>query len=578
MKRSTNNIPRSSSTRPYNNFKNTARLTNSVNLTAYRAFNNWGGMSYNDILSTYPQHLIDKAWNYLAREVIENYQMGKGTFIKGFGTFTYTDVEFSLEGTTNQYSRDIKRRRPVFIVSNEFIDYLKPAIFTNVGGLIPYNQKIYSNVNIVKINFSSLSYGINVSKEEFYTILNTLIKKIADDIRRRIFQFKYLPKVGTFLIRNDLFGMKFDSEINNESSLRNTMYYGLKKNLNLFMETKDSENVRIRNINDIDKAERDVRPTTAVLTKITKSGDEWLKNNMDIDIRRDLNEEPREDFFVKNPIKKPEYFVDQRPYRMYPKQMLGYLNISQDILEAILNNKYYILRDMKLIDTHGDGLIPKYDFIYSFARTNIIRTLRIEMIEKITNLYLNNDPSIIMIKYKKLVDAICRDIKELITFEYKNFPINKYKYTINDNNKRIISAYGYSSSNGNLTDKALNSIDSYTKNFNNVDLNEINDDLFRIKKAVPYFQKTINNINKMVSYLELINLLQVYKISVNKIQMLKICKYFGIKNPNAFNLKEFVNMVGNENNEINNENNNNENENKKLIYNNNNEPKFVIKN
>ena len=66
MKRSQNNF-RSSSNQPYNNFKNTARLTNSVNLTAYRAFNNWGGMSYADILSTYPPHLIEKAWNYLAR-------------------------------------------------------------------------------------------------------------------------------------------------------------------------------------------------------------------------------------------------------------------------------------------------------------------------------------------------------------------------------------------------------------------------------------------------------------------------------------------------------------------------------
>jgi hypothetical protein len=566
MKRSQNNFTRSSSNKPYNNFKNTARLTNSVNLTAFRAFNNWGGMSYADILSTYPPHLIEKAWNYLAREVIENYQMGKGTFIKGFGTFTFTDVEFSLEGTTNQYSRDIKRRRPVFIVSNEFIDYLKPAIYTNVGGLIPYNQKIYSNVSIVKINYASLSYGINVSKEEYMNILNTLIKKIGDDIRRREFKNKYFPNVGVFLIRNDLFGMKFEDEIYNESSLKNNKYYGLKKNLNLFMETKDSQKERIRNINDIDEAEREVRPSTAVLTKITPSGDMWLKNQMDIDIRRDLNEEPREDFFVKNPIKKPEYFVDQRPYRSYPKQHLGYLNISQDILEAILNNKYYILRDMKLIDTHGDGLIPKYDFIYSFARTNIIRTLRIEMIEKITNLYLNNDPSIIMIKYKKLVDAICRDIKELITFEYKNFPINKYKYTIDDNNKRIISAYGYSSLNGNLNNKALNSIDSYSKNFNNIENDEINNDLFKIKKAVPYFQKTIGNINKMVSYLELINLLQVYRISINKVQMLKICKHCGIKNPNAFNLKEFIEKVGNE-----------DNNNKKLIYNENNQPKFVIK-
>ena len=70
----------------------------------------------------------------------------------------------------------------------------------------------------------------------------------------------------------------------------------------------------------------------------------------------------------------------------------------------------------------------------------------------------------------------------------------------------------------------------------------------------------------MVSYLELINLLQVYRISINKVQMLKICKHCGIKNPNAFNLKEFIEKVGNE-----------DNNNKKLIHNENNQPKFVIK-
>ena len=548
------------------NMNKTARLTNSINEIGMKTFNKWGGLSYKDILNSYPKELIEECWNTLGIQIIENYEMGKGTNIKGFGIFTFTNIEINLKGTTNEYERDIKKRRPIFIVSNEFIDYLKPGIYTEKSGLMYYIQNINKNISIVKINYATLSYGMNISKEEYYTIINTKIKIISDEIRRNIFKGCYIKDLGIFLIKGNIFGMKFDNKIYEEVSLKTQKYYHIKKNLNLFMETKDSQKERIRNINDIDEAEREVRPSTAVLTKITPSGDMWLKNQMDIDIRRDLNEEPREDFFVKNPIKKPEYFVDQRPYRSYPKQHLGYLNISQDILEAILNNKYYILRDMKLIDTHGDGLIPKYDFIYSFARTNIIRTLRIEMIEKITNLYLNNDPSIIMIKYKKLVDAICRDIKDLITFEYKNFPINKYKYTIDENNKRIISAYGFSSLNGNLNNKALNSIDSYSKNFNNIENSEINNDLFKIKKAVPYFQKTIGNINKMVSYLELINLLQVYQISINKVQMLKICKYFGIKNPNAFNLKEFINMVGND-----------DNNNKKLIHNENNQPKFVIK-
>ena len=103
------------------NMSKTAKLTNSMNSTYLRSFNQWGGVSYADILSNYPEDMINACWNNLSRFILENYQAGKGTMIKGFGTFTFTNVEYSLEGTTNQYDRDIKKRKPVFIVSTEFV-------------------------------------------------------------------------------------------------------------------------------------------------------------------------------------------------------------------------------------------------------------------------------------------------------------------------------------------------------------------------------------------------------------------------------------------------------------------------
>ena len=121
--------------------ESSARLTNSVNKTAYNSFNKWGGLTYEDILSNYPKETVEKCWLLLSQAVIENYYRGKGTFIKNFGTFTLSNVEYNLEGTTNEYTRDIKRRRPVFIVSNEYIDYIKPGIYTEKSGMIYYTQK-----------------------------------------------------------------------------------------------------------------------------------------------------------------------------------------------------------------------------------------------------------------------------------------------------------------------------------------------------------------------------------------------------------------------------------------------------
>ena len=159
-----------------NLFSKTCRLTNSMNSLAYKTFNNWGGITYEDILSNYPQETINKCWDCLARLIIENYLGGKGTYIKGFGTFTLTNIEFDLDGTTNKDLYDNKKRFPVFIVSNEFIDYIKSGIYTEKSGLIHYSQKKIGYLPIVKVNYAKISYGVNISKEECFTIINSIFK------------------------------------------------------------------------------------------------------------------------------------------------------------------------------------------------------------------------------------------------------------------------------------------------------------------------------------------------------------------------------------------------------------------
>ena len=41
------------------NMTKTAKLTNSMNSTYLKTFNQWGGVSYEDILSNYPQEMVD---------------------------------------------------------------------------------------------------------------------------------------------------------------------------------------------------------------------------------------------------------------------------------------------------------------------------------------------------------------------------------------------------------------------------------------------------------------------------------------------------------------------------------------
>jgi hypothetical protein len=212
------------------NFRRTARMTNSVNAMGLRSFNNWGGINYQEILSNYPNQVIDKCWLNLSRSIIENYQSGKGTFIKGVGTFTFSNVEYNLEGTTNQYDRDIKPRIPLFLVSNEFVDYLKPGIFTEKSGLIYYTQKLNNKVPIIKVNYAKISYGANISKEECFTIISSTFKLMADQVRRKAYNNnKYLPGVGLFINRGNIFGVRFDNDLIDNTALQTQKLLHTKK-------------------------------------------------------------------------------------------------------------------------------------------------------------------------------------------------------------------------------------------------------------------------------------------------------------------------------------------------------------
>ena len=221
-----------------NLFNKTSRLTNSINSMAYKTFSNWGGITYEDILSNYPKETIDKCWYFLARSIIENYLGGKGTYIKGLGTFTLTNIETDLDGTTNKQLYENKRRYPVFIVSNEFIDYIKAGIFTEKSGLIQYMQTKIGNLPIVKVNYAKISYGVNICKEECFNIISSIIKNMADKIRRGIFKDKEMKELGVFLIKVDVFGMKFNNKIIEEFSLKTQKLNNMKRNISFIWKQR----------------------------------------------------------------------------------------------------------------------------------------------------------------------------------------------------------------------------------------------------------------------------------------------------------------------------------------------------
>ena len=106
-----------------------AKSSNTMNKRSINFFNNNGITTRRDIHNSYDQNLLKEFWFQLSNNIIKNYETGKGTSIKGFGVFTFYESEFNLEN-------EKKIMKPIFIVSKEFLEFIKPGVFNKNSGFI----------------------------------------------------------------------------------------------------------------------------------------------------------------------------------------------------------------------------------------------------------------------------------------------------------------------------------------------------------------------------------------------------------------------------------------------------------
>ena len=158
---------------------NSAALCNSLNSKGFSLANQGFTLCRPDFIMNYSKEVIDACWSSLAINVIQNYQRGKGTSIKGFGTFTFKNSTLNLDGTTNQNIRDKKPKMPVFIVSKELCEKFCAGEYTRQNGIRYYNQKESKNIPIVKLNMAEMAYSLSISKEEAGNLLKHLIIHIG---------------------------------------------------------------------------------------------------------------------------------------------------------------------------------------------------------------------------------------------------------------------------------------------------------------------------------------------------------------------------------------------------------------
>ena len=373
----------------YNKVK-TARSNSSlpVNKVAQKAIIS-GEMSRENILKSFNQPIINKAWEALCINIAQNYQSGRGTTIKGFGVFTYVSPEVNLEGTTNQFSRDKKGIKPVFIVSKEFNEYLKPGQYNqNTGYLIYFTQKQNNSLSHVRLNYAEIAYSMGIKKEECTMIIQNIILYLDNAIRNKTFISKEMPHIGTLILQGNILGVKFNQEFSKNSDIPQHRKI-IKKDIGLYMKPEEDKFVTYNDIQDVDKALKKLKPYTSVNTKITKGASDWLKKNLDLDIDKimpdqsvnpymdeynEFNKNQNDDKLKNKNNNRYGYieaapkdrerdlkFINDKPIKIKERGKLSLmdLNIPSDILEAIEYHKSLIIREMKNFDKRMSGIISR---------------------------------------------------------------------------------------------------------------------------------------------------------------------------------------------------------------------------
>ena len=538
-----------------------------------------------EILSSFDQNLLKESWIQLCNYIRKNYLTGKGTYIKGFGTFTFLDPEVNLEGTTNQYQRDLKKRRPVFLVSPEFSEFIKPGIFSKNNGFMPFIQKNYNRVNIKITNYNEIAISLNISKDECFEIFKHIISDLGEQVKMNNFISKELPGIGILIIKDSICGVKFNEEFVNEICDKTEKLFLMKKTLYFNTNRYKYEPKKfLGNINKSDNLIPELIPRVSPITRLTKEAQNWLQESLKIKPSDYDNEEETKQMLNKvennnsKNIWNSQNFYDasnnfkNQDTDSLNKKKYNVTNLSPEIQKAIISYKGQILREMKEYDRNLNGFITRFEVARALIKCNIHPKLQMETVNDLISSYTNNQE---FVDYQKLLTILIKEIKHNLKHDslyhdtnehlYNSFnvkfkfgPLNKKKYINEDKYKKINCP-----SLRKLDREKMNTIKEAEKKeiveqkdnfsldeYNNLRINisEVENEIMSIKTILEdlvihkkniknslKYDKFMNN-DEEINYSDFIKLLKVYSISYPEDKIIKILKFINVPNPQKMTL------------------------------------------
>lgn len=433
---------------------------------SYLRMNSAHPITRENLISSFNGDLMTKCWELMCSQVVKNYSSGKGTLINKFGTFTFQSPLYSLEGTTNQVSRDRKIRYPVFLVSNDYVQGVKAGVCSDKGSITLFEQRLNHGIGIVKLNISEIAIALKIGNNEASTILDNIIRFIGEKIKSGEFINKELPGIGVLIIRNKLLAVKFNNNFIDKTMDIPQKLIETKKHLNLSTSVNPVEKEKskddlphsntynfsgLRYLPNLSKSVSNFRPESALINKITPNADKWMQNRLNVNIQNDLEDKQTEIFSIEegNPT---ELVNDHEKHVVFKIKNLNDLHLTSQVLESIVYQKSFLMNEFKKYDTAKKGFLNKNAIITVFQNAKL--NLNSEDILNIIDIYQskkkddNNNVKIHSIDYSNMMLNLVKDIKDiLLSTSNTNFKNNNFNRTLTSFNFKEQNLSGNNSSN-----------------------------------------------------------------------------------------------------------------------------------
>ena len=567
-----------------------ANLVNSINKRAYSLSNQGLIIDRGIMISNYTQETIDACWKAVGTNILQNYQKGKGTYIKNLGTFTFKTDSLNLVGTTNQYVRDKRPKYPVFIVSKEHIRGLAAGEYTRQHGIRYYIQKESKDISIVRLNFAQIAYSISLSKDEAMNLINYLILYLMENLTKPTFKNKVIPGVGVLLTRGNIVAVKFDNNLIEENKYKNFKNTFTKRNIFMDMNVSTAQDAISGDCVTPYQNLEDLKAKNSLITKVDPSAKNALRKSYDTDITVYPQHE------IKNIYKTIEKNVDcSFNFLNDNKTQINKFNkikkniptirlnkskqnestfpldyVDEDILRDFEYYKGLMIKNCKNFDRSRNGTITKEEVIEALLMSNINLKLDNNLVKTIVNDFNKTDN----VEYMKFIAQLIKDSKlSLIKKRTKNNNLNNYSISnirikqnaFSQDKKNIMKKTSSKifeeekkplkllETNA-LSKRSLSQSQSFSSKFDLKNNKIFNNILITRQKEAEINKKKLVNIINLIPYLkkkyyisldqklsseEFLNILKESNISYPKETIEEILIFLGIPDIKAFSLREF---------------------------------------